>query len=194
MYGWSPKYPREALIASGTAASRGLDNTPVDRETWRNLSKLSNFLAKIPFDLRVNSAYRSPTVNAAVGGASRSAHMTGEAADVSPRILSNEDLAVWLFNYRGQLPELDQVIWYTDTSHVHIAVGGDRRGEFLKGSKEGGSYYPWGPTSADQARMALTVAKNRPLKTALGIWVAVSVLGAVALGGAIWWRRRAAPS
>jgi hypothetical protein len=191
MYGWSNKYPIEALTRTGT----GLANQPTDDETRRNLSDLSDFLAQIPFDLRVNSAYRSPATNAAVGGASKSAHMTGLAADITPKTMSNLDLAVWLFNYRTKLRDLDQVIWYTDTSHIHVSIGGERRKEFLRGWKEGGSYYPWGPTAADQARMAVTVAANRPLKTAVGLWVAVSVAGAMLLGGAIWWRRRkAAPS
>jgi zinc D-Ala-D-Ala carboxypeptidase len=194
MYGWSRKYPLDVLSRSATAEARGIDNTPPRGEVRRNLSMLSDTLAQIPFDLRVNSGYRSPGANAAVGGAGKSQHLIGQAADVSPLTMSNRDLAVWLFEYRDRLRDLDQVIWYTDTSHVHISVGGDRRKEFYQGSKEGGSYYPWGPTSADQARMAVTIAANRPLRTALGLWVAVSVAGALALGGAIWWRSRGAPS
>jgi zinc D-Ala-D-Ala carboxypeptidase len=195
MYGWSRKYPLAVLSRSATAEARGYDNTPPRGEVRRNLSRVSDLLATIPFDLRVNSGYRSPQANAAVGGAGKSQHMTGEAADVSPIGLSNRDLAVWLYNYRDRLKDLDQVIWYTDTSHIHISVGGNRRKEFYQGSKEGGVYLPWGPTTTDQARMAATVAANRPLQTAVGLWIGISVLGAVALGGAIWWRqRKVAPS
>lgn len=190
MYGWSRKYPLDVLSRSATAEARGLDNTPPRGEVRRNLSMLSDTLAQIPFDLRVNSGYRSAAANAAVGGAGKSQHMVGEAADVTPRTLSNHDLAVWLYEYRDRLRDLDQVIWYTDTSHVHISVGGERRKEFYQGSKEGGMYYPWGPTSADQARMAATIAAHRPLRTLLGVWVALSVAGALAVGGAIWWRQR----
>lgn len=195
MYGWSSKYPLEALTRSATAEARGIDNTPPRGAVRDNLSMLSDTLAQIPFDLRVNSGYRSPAANAAVGGAGKSQHMDGAAADVSPLTLTNHDLAVWLFNYRQQLRDLDQVIWYTDTSHVHISVGGKRRKEFYRGSKEGGMYYPWGPTTSDQARMAGTIAANRPLQTAFSVWLAVSIVGALAVGGALVWRRyRGAPS
>jgi hypothetical protein len=44
----------------------------------------------------VNSGYRSPEVNRAVGGSRTSDHMTGEAADFEVRGVSNYELACWV--------------------------------------------------------------------------------------------------
>jgi zinc D-Ala-D-Ala carboxypeptidase len=190
MYGWSSKYPLSTLTQSNTATARQLDNQPESGAVKRNLSRLSEVLGRIPFQLRVNSGYRSPELNAAVGGDSKSQHLTGEAADVTPIGLSNEDLAVWLYNYRSQLPNLDQVIWYTDTSHVHISVSDRNRKEFYRSAKEGGRYFPWAPSATELAEMALVIAKNRPVRTAIGLWIALLTVGGAAVATALWWTQR----
>ena len=154
-YGFVSAYPLSALTVSGTATSRGLSNQPSTDAHRRNLSKLSDFLGRLPMPVRVTSAYRSPEVNAAVSGASSSQHMNGLAADLTPGGMSNVQMATWLYLNRAKLPELDQVIWYKDTSHVHIgicpsgATGCQRRGSFMMGVKEGADYTAWAPTTQE---------------------------------------------
>jgi hypothetical protein len=176
MYGYSAKFPLDSMTPSKTADARGLSNTPTDPEAKANLSKLSDFLGKLPFEFRLNSAYRSPEVNAAVGGAGHSAHMDGLAADISPTKMTNLQAATFLYDNAESYPELDQVIWYTDTGHVHVAIGGRKRGEFMKGSKEGGTYYPWAPTTPGLMKMAAKAAANRPGMIAL--WTVIAGGGA----------------
>ena len=186
-YGWASGFPLSTLTVTSQRAS----NAPATNRHANNLSLLSDFLGKLPFKLRVNSGYRSPEVNALVGGSTSSQHMNGLATDISPIGLSNEQLATWLYNYKDAFPELDQVIWYTDTSHVHIGicppggVGCSRRGEFLQADKEGGYYRPWAPTSLELAKQAALFAAHRPLGFAagiVGIWVGTSVVGLLGFG------------
>lgn len=73
------------LTASETAARRGLDNTPDDTAlanmTLHLLPLLERIRAILGHPMHINSGYRSPAVNAAVGGSAKSAHMHGYAAD-----------------------------------------------------------------------------------------------------------------
>lgn len=81
----SKNFTLEELTRSETALRKGLDNTP-DAETVANLTELANGLEKVRellgHPIHVNSAYRGPKVNSAVGGSKNSAHMRGWAADI----------------------------------------------------------------------------------------------------------------
>lgn len=80
------------LTASATAKRKGIDNTP----DLRVMAKLTALVANILDPLReaygkpivVTSGYRCPKLNKAVGGAAKSQHITGEAADI--RALSDK--------------------------------------------------------------------------------------------------------
>lgn len=69
---------------------RSHDNTPTP-EVLKHLMVTATGLEEVrkvlgAYGLRINSGYRSPAVNKAVGGAPSSAHLTGYAADfVCPR-------------------------------------------------------------------------------------------------------------
>jgi hypothetical protein len=196
-YGWASAYPLSTLTVSSTATARGLSNQPVTSAHERNLSLLSDFLGKLAksVSFRVNSGYRSSEVNAAIGGSSTSQHMNGLGADITPYSINNEELAAWLYGHRADFPELDQVIWYKDTHHVHIgicpsgATGCPRssgpRGEFYWAQKESSTYVPWAPTAAATAAMLARVAYHRPLLTyglALGAWILTGGVVVVGLG------------
>ncbi|BDC46011.1 D-Ala-D-Ala carboxypeptidase family metallohydrolase [Paraburkholderia terrae] len=75
----------EELTISQTATRRGIDNTPSPAAV-DNLKKVAALLEQVRTLLGtkpvlVSSGYRSPGVNAAVGGASNSRHLLGLAAD-----------------------------------------------------------------------------------------------------------------
>lgn len=97
--------------------------------------------------LRVSSGYRSPPVNAAVGGAKGSQHVRGEAADIIPLDITRDELwAVVVEAIRaGELP-IDQAIRYDDAPHVHLSATSRRRprGELLE--RVQGAYRHWHPT------------------------------------------------
>ena len=76
------------LCRSNTALQRGINNTPTDNATLERMHALmENCLDKVREmwgkPIGVNSGYRSPELNRAVGGAKNSQHVRGEAADIT---------------------------------------------------------------------------------------------------------------
>lgn len=73
------------LTVSEIAARKGLDNLP-EGVALENLSRLAEKLEEvrkvIGKPIMINSAYRSPEVNSAVGGVKTSQHCLGCAADI----------------------------------------------------------------------------------------------------------------
>ena len=185
------KYSLADLTVSATASRKGLSNQPASESHGNNLNRLSAFLESIPFELRINSAYRSPAVNKAVGGSPTSQHPNGLAADITPIGMTNRELATWLWANRADYPELDQVIWYTDTSHVHVGicpagstgcVGGAPRQHFYYAKKEGSKYTRWLPEDAEMKQVLAMYVETRPVRTA--VW-AVALAGGVSVAALI---------
>ena len=81
----SEHFTLEELTVSEAAARQGLSNEPTGG-ALENLKRLAEFLedvrALVGKPIRINSAYRSPEVNAAVGGSKTSQHCFGCAADI----------------------------------------------------------------------------------------------------------------
>jgi zinc D-Ala-D-Ala carboxypeptidase len=85
----TPNFTLEEFTDSQTAARRGLNNVPPPssherkgiQRTAEVMEKVRTLLGDKP--ILVSSGYRSPPVNAAVGGSKNSAHMSGLAVDFS---------------------------------------------------------------------------------------------------------------
>lgn len=83
----TPHFSLEEFTDSQTAARRGIPNVPADgSQEMENLRRTANVMENVRVILRdkpilVSSGYRSPQVNAAVGGSKGSAHMSGLAVD-----------------------------------------------------------------------------------------------------------------
>jgi len=79
-------YGLDALISSGTAASRGIDNNPNAGQIAALTALCTNVLEPVTAHYgvraRVLSAFRVATVNLIVGDAADSQHVLGEAADI----------------------------------------------------------------------------------------------------------------
>jgi len=90
------------LTKSETALRLDLDNTP-DEQATENLRLLCEMVLQPVRDhygkgVKVNSAYRSPESNAAVGGSKTSDHCKGMAADIEIPGVANADLAQWIMD------------------------------------------------------------------------------------------------
>lgn len=100
---------------------RNVDNTPNDQQL-QNLRRLAEFLE----DLRVvlgkpiliNSGFRSLAVNTAVGGAKKSQHMEGCAADIRVPGMTPHEVVVAV---RGSKLKYQQVIREFDR-WTHISI------------------------------------------------------------------------
>lgn len=99
----SPHFTLAEAMASNTARARGIDNAPgaevIPRLRFVAETILEPIRAHYGVPIIYNgglSWYRSPALNAAVGGAANSQHMTGEAVDIEVWGVSNIDLARWV--------------------------------------------------------------------------------------------------
>jgi hypothetical protein len=98
------------FIKSETATRRRIDNTPTltHLENLKAVCEniLEPVLAHYKKPIRINSAYRGPKLNAAVGGSAKSQHCKGEAVDFEIDGVPNPDLAAWIVNNL----DFDQII------------------------------------------------------------------------------------
>lgn len=90
----------EELVKSETALRKGLPNEATP-EVVQNLKTLCEQVLQPVRDhygkgVKVNSGYRSPDVNAAVGGSRTSDHCKGQAADIEIPGVPNHELAQWI--------------------------------------------------------------------------------------------------
>jgi len=98
----SANFTLNELTKSDTATRLGLDNMP-DDEALENLKTLCEMVLQPVRDhfgksVTVNSGYRSPESNAAVGGSKTSDHCKGQAADIEIDGLPNPELAQWIMD------------------------------------------------------------------------------------------------
>jgi hypothetical protein len=105
-----------------------MDNTPHSDEVVQNLTVLCEQVLQPLRDaygvgIKVNSGYRSPDVNAAVGGSRTSDHCKGQAADIEIPGGANADLAQYIadnFDFTQLILE-----FYTqgipDSGWVHVS-------------------------------------------------------------------------
>jgi hypothetical protein len=98
----STNFSLHELTKSETALRMGFDNTP-DEETTENLRLLCEKVLQPVRDhygkgVKVNSGYRSPESNSAVGGSKTSDHCKGMAADIEIPGVANADLAQWIMD------------------------------------------------------------------------------------------------
>ena len=87
------------MTKSSTAERLGLTNTRT-MEHVINLVNLCNHILQPLREefgpIRINSGYRGPALNKAVGGSGTSQHCNGEAADFESSKVSNPDIAHWI--------------------------------------------------------------------------------------------------
>ena len=117
-------------VKSQTATRHGIDNS-LSEEHLENAKKLfANVVQPIREKFGVTiitSGYRSPDLNAKVGGSSKSQHCKGQAVDLECLKESNADVAMWIENNL----DFDQLIleFYTPgdprSGWIHISYNED---------------------------------------------------------------------
>ena len=142
----SKNFTLKEFTRSQTATRLGLDNTPNEEHLENAKALFENVVQKIRDEhgvTRINSGYRGPELNKAVGGSERSQHCHGEAADLECDNVDNLELAKWI---RDNL-EFDQLIleFYTHgdprSGWIHITWKRDKslnRNKTLTASKVNG--------------------------------------------------------
>src|SRR5262245_17238406 len=121
----TPHFSLEEMTYSQTAARQGINNTPTPeiveqlRKTCQMLEIVRSALGDRP--IFISSGYRSPAVNAAVGGSSTSQHMTGQAADFTVSGLTPKQTVDAILKIDPPVP-YDQIIYeYAEWVHMSQA-------------------------------------------------------------------------
>jgi hypothetical protein len=140
----SKNFSMTEFTKSQTALREGIDNTPQGEHLDSAKALFENVVQRVRdrFGTTViNSGYRSPALNKAVGGSATSQHCKGEAADIECPGVANAEVAQWIVDNC----DFDQVIleFYTpgipDSGWVHVSykTAGNRK-SILTAMKENG--------------------------------------------------------
>ena len=140
----SENFSLQEYTKSQTATRQGLDNTPNEGHMTSAKSLFENVVQKVRDNFGVtviNSGYRGPALNTAVGGSSNSQHCKGEAVDIECPGTGNYDVAKWIEDNL----DFDQLIleFYTpgipDSGWVHVSYKSEgNRKQSLTAMKEDG--------------------------------------------------------
>jgi zinc D-Ala-D-Ala carboxypeptidase len=123
----TPNFTLEEMTDSQTAARKGISNVPHHHsQEYKNLRLTAEVMEKVRTllgdrPILISSGYRSPQVNAAVGGSKNSAHMSGLAVDFScPGFGTPKAICKKLEPHMRELG-VDQLIHEYDT-WVHLGL------------------------------------------------------------------------
>ena len=133
-------------VYSRTATRLGIDNTPEDDQLH-----FMEIIAEEVFEplrkwvggpIKINSFFRSPKLNTAIGGSATSQHCKGQAMDIDDTFghASNAEMYHWI---KDNL-DFDQMIWEfgdddnPDWVHVSYVSSEKNRNRCLKAYKEDG--------------------------------------------------------
>ena len=133
-------------VYSTTAIRRGIDNTP-SKEHLENMKLLAEKIFEplrkwVGGPIRINSFYRGPELNKAIGGSSKSQHCKGQAMDIDDTGChkTNAEMYAWIKDN----VDFDQMIWeFGDDKnpnwvHVSYVSPEENRNRCLKAYKESG--------------------------------------------------------
>ena len=133
-------------IKSNTALRLNIDNTP-DEVTLTNMTGVAHNIFEplrlwVGGPIKINSFYRSPKLNKAIGGSKRSQHCEGRAIDIDDTFGYKTNAE--MFHYIKDNLNFDQMIWeFGDDNNpawVHVSFDSldGNRGRLLKAIKENG--------------------------------------------------------
>ena len=104
----------DELCRSETAQRKGINNMPTDN-VRKNLTAYGK-------SIYVNSGYRCPALNKAVGGVANSQHLTGQAADIDTNDTAENRR---LMKHIEDNLDFDQLIWENGGAWLHVSYRAD---------------------------------------------------------------------
>ena len=133
-------------VYSNTATRRGIDNTPND-EQLDNMEIIAEKVFEplrewVGGPIKINSFFRCPELNTAIGGSSKSQHCKGQAMDIDDTFgrMTNAEMYHWIKEYL----EFDQMIWEfgddknPDWVHVSYVSENENRNRCLRAVRKNG--------------------------------------------------------
>ena len=133
-------------VYSTTATRLGIDNTPND-EQLENMELVAEEVfeplrAYVGGPIKINSFFRSPKLNTAIGGSSKSQHCKGQAIDIDDTFgrMTNAEM----YHFIKEHLDFDQMIWEfgdddnPDWVHVSYVSKEKNRNRCLKAYRKDG--------------------------------------------------------
>ena len=133
-------------VRSNTATRKGIDNTPND-EQLENMKLVAEQVFEplrvyVNGPIKINSFFRCPELNKAIGGSSKSQHCKGQAMDIDDTFghMTNAEM----YNFIKEHLDFDQMIWEfgdddnPDWVHVSYVSPEKNRNRCLKAYRENG--------------------------------------------------------
>ena len=131
---------------STTAIRRGISNNP-DNEQLANMELLAEKVFEplrrwVGGPIKINSFFRSPELNKAIGGSTKSQHCHGQAIDIDDtygKVANSE-----MYHYVKSNLDFDQMIWEfgdddnPDWVHISYVSEEDNRRRCLKAERKNG--------------------------------------------------------
>ena len=133
-------------VYSTTATRRGIDNSP-NNEQLDNMELVADEVFEplrewVGGPIKINSFFRCPELNTAIGGSSKSQHCKGQAIDIDDTF--HKATNAEMYHYIKEHLDFDQIIWEfgdddnPDWVHVSYVSPEDNRGRCLKAYKNNG--------------------------------------------------------
>ena len=131
---------------SNTALRRGIDNIP-DVEELENMKLIAEKVFEplrkwVGGPIKINSFYRSPELNVAIGGSKKSQHCHGQAIDIDDTYGHRSNAS--MFKHIRYNMDFDQIIWeFGDDKNpawVHVSYVSEEKNRHrcLQAYKENG--------------------------------------------------------
>ena len=133
-------------VYSNTATRRGIDNTP-DDDQLSNMELVAEEVFEplrvyVDGPIKINSFFRCPELNKAIGGSSKSQHCQGQAIDLDDTFgrATNAEM----YHFIKEKLNFDQLIWEfgdddnPDWVHVSYVSEEDNRSRCLKAYRDKG--------------------------------------------------------
>jgi hypothetical protein len=126
----SPHFSLHEFTHSNTAVARGIDNTPPPeilermKATAAQMERVRELLGGKP--IKINSAFRNPATNAAVGGSPTSDHMSGYSVDFTCAGFGTPFDVATKIRQSPIFDDVDQLI-HEFGRWVHVSFDPDRR-------------------------------------------------------------------
>jgi len=133
-------------VYSNTATRRGIDNTP-DDDQLSNMELVAEEVFEplrvyVDGPIKINSFFRCPELNKAIGGSSKSQHCQGQAIDLDDTFgrATNAEM----YHFIKEKLNFDQLIWEfgdddnPDWIHVSYVSEEDNRNRCLKAYRKKG--------------------------------------------------------
>ena len=133
-------------VYSRTAQRLDIDNTPTKNHKKNMVELAENIFEPLRMyvggPIKINSFYRSPELNKAIGGSSKSQHCNGQAIDIDDTFgrMTNAEMYRFIKDHL----DFDQMIWEFGTDknpdwvHISYVSPQQNRNRCLKAYKEKG--------------------------------------------------------